>query len=50
MVNAQKGHTVTVLGVEDLIVIHTPDATLVMPRARAEELKVLHGQVGDALK
>lgn len=50
VVNAQKGHTVTVLGVEDLIVIHTPDATLVMPRARAEELKVLHGQVGDALK
>jgi len=50
VVNAQKGHTVAVLGVDDLIVVHTKDATLVMPRARAEELKTLHALLGDSLK
>ncbi|HUG12509.1 MAG TPA: sugar phosphate nucleotidyltransferase [Opitutaceae bacterium] len=34
-------HLVTVLGTEDLIVVHTPDATLVCPKARAEEIKAL---------
>ena len=28
----------------------TPDATLVMPRAKAEELKALHAEVRDELK
>lgn len=31
----------TVLGVKDLIVVSTPDAVLVMPRARAQEVKEL---------
>lgn len=47
---ASAGHTVAVLGVEDLIVVHTPDATLVMPRGKAEELKALHGLVEERLK
>jgi mannose-1-phosphate guanylyltransferase len=42
---AAKGHTVALLGVDDLIVVHTPDATLVMPRARAEDLKQLHAKL-----
>jgi len=50
LVVAGKGHTVAVLGVEGLIVVHTADATLVMPRGRAEELKALHGLVGEGLK
>ncbi len=50
VVNPDKSHTVALLGCEDMIVIHTPDATLVMPRARAEELKDLHALVADALK
>jgi mannose-1-phosphate guanylyltransferase len=45
VVNAQPSHTVAVLGAEDLIVIHTPDATLVMPRSKAEELKLLHARL-----
>jgi mannose-1-phosphate guanylyltransferase len=50
LVVTSTGHTVAVLGVEDLIVVHTPDATLVMPRARAEELKALHELVDPKLK
>jgi mannose-1-phosphate guanylyltransferase len=50
LVVSGRGHTVAVLGAEDLIVVHTPDATLVMPRAKAEELKELHGIVGEELK
>jgi mannose-1-phosphate guanylyltransferase len=49
VVNAEKGHTIAVLGGEDLIVVHTKDATLIMPRAKAEELKKLHGLVDDRL-
>ena len=50
IVNPVAGHTVALLGCKDLIVVHTPDATLVMPRERAEELKELHGKVEDKLK
>jgi mannose-1-phosphate guanylyltransferase len=50
LVVTSPGHTVAVLGVDDLIVVHTPDATLVMPRARAEELKSLHGMVDEKLR
>jgi len=50
VVTAEKGHTVAVLGCEDLIVVHTPDATLVMPRDRAEDLKTLHGMVEEGLR
>lgn len=47
---AAPGHTVALLGVDDMVVVRTPDATLVMPRARAEELKELHKRLDDRLK
>jgi mannose-1-phosphate guanylyltransferase len=50
VVNSGNGHTVAVLGADDLVVVHTPDATLVMPRAKAEELKLVHAAVRDELK
>jgi mannose-1-phosphate guanylyltransferase len=50
IVNAAEGHTIALLGCKDLIVVHTDDATLVMPRASAEGLKDLHAKVPDALK
>jgi len=50
VVNDDPGHVVAVLGVDDLIVVRTAEATLVMPRAKAEELKALHGQVPERLK
>jgi mannose-1-phosphate guanylyltransferase len=50
VVNAVRGHTVALLGCKDLIVVHTEDATLVMPRDQAEGLKELHGQVEEGLR
>lgn len=50
LVVTSNGHTVAVLGVDDLIVVHTADATLVMPKARAEELKALHAKLRTELK
>jgi mannose-1-phosphate guanylyltransferase/mannose-6-phosphate isomerase len=40
-----EGRLTTVLGVEDLIVVSTPDAVLVLPRRRAEEVKSLVAQL-----
>lgn len=34
-------HLVAVLGVKDLIVVHTPDVTLVCPKDKAQEIKAL---------
>jgi mannose-1-phosphate guanylyltransferase/mannose-6-phosphate isomerase len=36
-----EGKLTAVLGVDDLIVVTTPDAVLVLPRARAEDVKTL---------
>lgn len=47
---AAGGHTVALLGLEDVIVVHTKDATLVMRADRAEELKQLHGMVDENLR
>lgn len=47
---AGAAHTIALLGVRDMIVVHTADATLIMPRDKAEQLKKLHGLVGDDLK
>jgi len=45
-----ESHTVALLGCKDLIVIKTPNATLVMSKSRAEDLKALHERVRDELK
>lgn len=50
VVNAVDGHTVALLGCQDLIVVHTEDATLIMPRDKAEQLKELHGRVEERLR
>ncbi len=41
IVVGEPGHLVALLGVDDLVVVQTPDATLVCPKARAQELKKL---------
>jgi len=38
-------HTVALLGCQGLVVVRTNDATLIMPKAKAEALKLLHGQL-----
>ncbi len=49
-VSSAPGHTLALLGCDNLIVVHTPDATLVMPADRAQDLKTLHGELPDGLK
>jgi mannose-1-phosphate guanylyltransferase len=43
--NSADDHVVALLGCDDLVVVHTARATLVVPRARAEEVKALHAAV-----
>ena len=43
----QPGHVIATLGCEDLIVIHTKDATLVCRADQAEQIKKLHAKVGE---
>jgi mannose-1-phosphate guanylyltransferase len=45
VVSRCEGHLVACLGCEDLVVVHTRDVTLVCPRDRADELKVLYEKV-----
>jgi mannose-1-phosphate guanylyltransferase len=45
IVFSEKGHLVTLLGVSDLVVVHTADATLVMPKAKAQDIKALLARV-----
>ncbi len=41
LVVARSGRLVAVVGVEDLVVVDTPDALLVVPRGRAQEVKAV---------
>ena len=50
VVTAGGGHTIALLGCKDLVVVHTPDATLITPASKADQLKSLHTQVSDELK
>lgn len=43
-------HTIALVGCEDLIVIRTDRATLVMPKDRAQDIKALHAELPDHLK
>lgn len=45
-----RAHTIALLGVEDLVVVHTKDATLIMPKDKAEHLKKLHEMIDKRLK
>jgi mannose-1-phosphate guanylyltransferase len=44
-VSEDPGHLIAVLGCEDLIIVHTPDATLVCHRDHAEAIKDLHASL-----
>jgi mannose-1-phosphate guanylyltransferase len=46
-VSREEGHLVACLGCEDLVVVHTRDATLVCPKDRADELKKLYEVVAE---
>ena len=46
----EQGHTVTAIGVDNLIIVQTPDATLVCPRDRAQDIKKLVVELGQSEK
>jgi mannose-1-phosphate guanylyltransferase len=45
IVFGKDDHVVATLGVDDLIIVHTPDATLVCPKSRAEEVRQIVRQL-----
>jgi len=49
IVNDEQGHSIALLGCEGLVVVHTKDATLIMPAAKAESLKDLHAALPNPL-
>lgn len=46
IVVADDDHLLAVIGADNLIVVHTPDATLVCPRNRAQDIKQLLKRIG----
>jgi mannose-1-phosphate guanylyltransferase len=46
-VSSDSDHVIATIGCENLIIIHTPDATLVCPADQAEKIKDLHRLVGE---
>lgn len=44
--SSNPDHLITTIGCEDLLIVHTDDATLVCRADAAEQIKTLHGQVG----
>jgi mannose-1-phosphate guanylyltransferase len=41
IVFSEGRHLLAVVGVADMIVVHTPDATLVCPKSRSQDIKAL---------
>lgn len=41
IISTDANHLVATIGVEDLIIVHTPDATLVCPKSKADDVKKL---------
>jgi len=42
-----EGHLVSILGLSNLIVVHTEDVTMICPSDRAQEIRSLVKTVGD---
>ena len=47
IVVSENGHLTAIIGVEDLIVVHTADATLVCHKDKAQEIKGIVKQLGE---
>ena len=51
LINATgDAHAITLIGCEGLVVVHTADATLVMPADKAQKLKDLHATLPETLR
>ncbi len=40
-------HMIAMIGCEDLVVVHTPDATLVCPKDRVQHVKAMYNKVAE---
>jgi mannose-1-phosphate guanylyltransferase len=49
VVSTDKNHLIATIGVQDLVIVHAPDATLICPRDRTEQIKQLHQAIGERL-
>lgn len=47
---SDSDHTIALIGCDDLIVIRTDRATLIVPKDRAQDIKKLHDELPDGLK
>jgi mannose-1-phosphate guanylyltransferase len=47
LVTSTSGRTVAVVGVDDVVVVDTPDAVLVTTRGRAQEVKAMVDRLKD---
>jgi mannose-1-phosphate guanylyltransferase len=45
VVSTAPKHLVACFGCEDLVIVHTSDATLICPKSKVEELKKLHAEI-----
>jgi len=45
VISADAGHLVSTIGLSDMIIVHTKDATLVCPKGEAQRVKELVGKV-----
>jgi len=46
-VSSDPNHLIAAIGCEDLIIVHTPDATLICRADCADAIKELHGQIAE---
>jgi mannose-1-phosphate guanylyltransferase len=47
VITDHPGHLVSAIGVSDMIIVHTADATLVCPKSEAQRVKELVGKIKD---
>lgn len=47
VISEEPAHLLALVGVSDMIIVHTPDATLVCPKSESERIKELVGKVKD---
>ncbi len=49
VVSDDKDHLIATIGCEDLVIVHSSNATLICPREEAEKIKALQGKVSEEL-
>jgi mannose-1-phosphate guanylyltransferase len=45
IISTQGEHLISTIGLSDMIIVHTPDATMVLPKSEAQRVKELVGKV-----